>query len=361
MSWRLSFQLLTSPSSKRAQCGLSRRGGELLDRRQGQGGDVALARQRLSKAVVVLQTRGGEHRIDEGRIVLGIELQGIPRLIGRRRAVEAEREMDGLLVRPGRVQVDVLDDLGEHRLAAGLDRGARSEIDRHDVAGRLFGRQRVDGALDPARGGGGEIEIAIDAVERPDAAELGEPRIDRPADRAEFRIGGVAERQHAERHAVEPRRRRRPSARHRRGPPVREARLRPRSRRPRSGGAASVRSLAARSAKSTSFGRKPLLRASFAASPATRSALPDLLAYTIVIGSAGRAWGWAGAGCAAASTPARKPESQARWSGVAMLRTRSRLAISSSPKGAVRGRRAVVAIPELSAREPRESTRMFFL
>ena len=126
MSWRPSIQLLTSPSSneRNAACPVAAANFSIAGKRQ--GGDVALARQRLAKASSSCKTRRGEHRIDEGRIVLGKELEGIAGLVGRRRAVEAEREMDRLLVGARRVQVDVLDDLGEHRLAADLDRGARS-------------------------------------------------------------------------------------------------------------------------------------------------------------------------------------------------------------------------------------------
>ena len=57
------------------------------------------------------------------------------------------------------------------------------------------------------RGRLGEIEIAIDAIGHALAAERRETLVDRLADGAELHIGGVAERQHAEFDAVEPRRR----------------------------------------------------------------------------------------------------------------------------------------------------------
>jgi hypothetical protein len=65
--------------------------------------------------------------------------------------------------------------------------------------------------------------------------------------------------------------------------------------------------------------------------------------------------------------PARKPASQARWTGEATLSTRSRLSLSSSPKGAVWGRRAdadmILALLATKSRVriAAKSIKMFFL
>ena len=53
-----------------------------------------------------------EQLVDIGRIVLGIEVERVAGLVGRRGAVEGEREMDRLLVGARRVEIDVLGDLG---------------------------------------------------------------------------------------------------------------------------------------------------------------------------------------------------------------------------------------------------------
>ena len=88
---------------------------------------------------------------------------------------------------------------------------------------------------------------------------------------------------------------------------------------------------------STMVGLRPFLRAALAISPASRSELPDSLANTMVSGSAGSG-GAAGCGAADdASTPARKPASQARCVGLAGPTTRLRSSISSSRNGAVFG------------------------
>ena len=68
------------------------------------------------------------------------------------------------------------------------------------------GASAFERAADPARGRLREIEIAIDALDDALAAERREARVERLADGAELRIGGVAERQHAEFDAVEARR-----------------------------------------------------------------------------------------------------------------------------------------------------------
>ena len=82
--------------------------------------------------VVAGKPRELQQLIDVGRIVLGIEIERVARLVGRRRAVEGEREMDGLLVRARRIQIDVLDDLGLDDIGIGRRRRLGAEIDFDD-------------------------------------------------------------------------------------------------------------------------------------------------------------------------------------------------------------------------------------
>ncbi len=97
-----------------------------------------------------------------------------------------------------------LDDIGVRRRR----RLAEIDLDHPAVAlaalriGRGENLQRV---ADPGRRWRGEIEIAIDALDHALAAQGGQPFVDLFADGAEFRIGRVAERQHAEFDAVEAR------------------------------------------------------------------------------------------------------------------------------------------------------------
>ena len=158
------------------------------------------------KALVAGEPRHLKQFVHLGRIVFRIDIERVARLIGRRRAVEDERQMPGLLAGLRRVEIDVLDDLGFDDL--GLWRGTRlAEIHRDDGSAAGIGRrQRLDGAVDPVGGGGCEIEIAIDAIDHALAAERRETLIERLADGAELDIGRVAQRQHGEFDAVEPRR-----------------------------------------------------------------------------------------------------------------------------------------------------------
>ncbi len=86
---------------------------------------------------------GLEQLVDVGGIVLGKDVERVAGLVGRRRAVEGELDMDRLLVRARRIQIDVLGDLGLDR--AGVLRGRRlgAEIDRDDGAARGVGAARA--------------------------------------------------------------------------------------------------------------------------------------------------------------------------------------------------------------------------
>ena len=104
----------------------------------------------------------------------------------------------------------MLDDLGLDDVGVRRSRLLAAEVDRDHLAGRgaaeIGRRQSLQRAVDPLRGRRGEIEIAVDALGDALGAERGEALVDLLADAAEIRIGGVAERQHAELDAVEARR-----------------------------------------------------------------------------------------------------------------------------------------------------------
>src|SRR5262249_48764804 len=111
---------------------------------------------------------------------------------------------------------------------------------------------------------------------------------------------------------------------------------------------------------SMTVGLKPCLRAVFAMSTASLSQLPDSLANRMVSGSAARD---ADTGCgaaAAASSPLRKPASQARCVTLADPTTRLRISISSSAKGAVFGI-GEEGIGSTSAGGPASTNRILFL
>ncbi len=83
----------------------------------------------LAQRVVRGKPGGLEQRVDIGRIVLGIDVERVAGLVGRRRAVEGELEMDRFLVGARRVEIDVLGDLGLDRAEIGAG-GLGAEIDR---------------------------------------------------------------------------------------------------------------------------------------------------------------------------------------------------------------------------------------
>ena len=203
-----------------------------------------------------------------------------------------------------------LDDIGVRR-PAGL--APKSTAMTRAAAGVGGGASAFSASPIQSRGGLREIEIAIDAVDHALAAERRKPFVDLLADGAEFHIGRVAQRQHAELDAVETRRalahqfavaahgaRRRLAFAPGRGDDHQAASCWRASRR---------RDRPCRSM----VGFRPFLRAALAISPASRSELPDSLAKTMVSGSAGtRAARPAAAPPTTASTPARNPASQAR-------------------------------------------------
>ena len=98
--------------------------------------------------------------------------------------------------------------LGDFRLDnVGIRRSRRlAEIDLDHPAAVGIGRgENLQRVADPGQRRLSEIEIAIDALDRALAAKRGEPLVDLLADGAEFRVGRVAQRQHAELDAVEAR------------------------------------------------------------------------------------------------------------------------------------------------------------
>ena len=181
-------------------------GGIGLQRLERERRYVAVLDEVAPQTLVRRKPRGLEERVDIGRIVLGIDVERVAGLIGRRRALERQLEMHGFLVGLRGVEIDVLGDLGLDRPEIGAG-GLGAEIDGdHRAAFGFRRRQNLDRVTDPLGGRLAEVEVAIDALDHALAAERSEPLVDCLADGAEFHIGGVAERQHAELDAVEPRR-----------------------------------------------------------------------------------------------------------------------------------------------------------
>src|SRR5262245_62978454 len=114
--------------------------------------------------------------------------------------------MDRLFVRPRGIQVDMLDDLGLDDIGARRNSRLAAEIHfNHPPAG--IGRsQDLHSVAYPARGRLREVEVAVDTVNGALAAERSKPLVYFPADRAEFRICGVAKGQEGDFDAIEVRR-----------------------------------------------------------------------------------------------------------------------------------------------------------
>jgi hypothetical protein len=98
-----------------------------LDRLERQRRHVA-ALDQLRAQRRVGHPRRLQQRVDIGRIVLGVDVERVARLIGRGGAIERQLEMDGLLIRARGVEVDVLGHLGLDQVEARCGFGA--EIDR---------------------------------------------------------------------------------------------------------------------------------------------------------------------------------------------------------------------------------------
>src|SRR5690349_993470 len=77
---------------------MSGRGGVDLDSLERKRCYVARLDEFGAQLVIARQAGGLQQFIYIGRIVLGIEIERVPRFIGRRAAFEIQREMDGLFV-----------------------------------------------------------------------------------------------------------------------------------------------------------------------------------------------------------------------------------------------------------------------
>ena len=181
-----------------------------LDGFERQRGHVARLDEFGAQFVVARKAGEREQLIDIGGIVLGIEIERVARLIGRRRAVESEREMDRFLVRARGIEVDVLADLGFDDV--GVRRSLRlAEIDLDHLAvslaavgiGRGENLQRIADPAPPQAAAKSRSQSTRSTTRLP--PKRGQPLVDLFADGAEFRISGVAQRQHAEFDAVEAR------------------------------------------------------------------------------------------------------------------------------------------------------------
>ena len=132
--------------------GLRRVGLHRLERQRGH-----VARLDEFGAQLVVARKAGELQqfVDIGRIVLGIEIERVARLVGRRPAVEGEREMNGFLVRARGIQVHVLADLGLDDIGVRRRRRlAEIDLDHLTVALAAVGigrRENLQRVADPGR------------------------------------------------------------------------------------------------------------------------------------------------------------------------------------------------------------------
>ena len=154
-------------------------------------------------------------------IVLGQDADSVTRQIGEARRIGGELDVPSLPRRAGAIELDQGRDLGFERGLCGVERLIRVlilirrlrrvlEVDVHHRRRRrrrYIGRGQLgERALRPLDGLLSEVEIEIDAVGRAGGAQRLEARIDRLAGRAELRIRRVAQREHREPDAIEPRR-----------------------------------------------------------------------------------------------------------------------------------------------------------
>src|SRR5258708_9690413 len=112
--------------------------------------------------------------------------------------------MNGFLVRARKIQVHVLDNFCLNHIRIRCSERLGAKIDLYYAATGIRRRERFYGVADPTHGRLGKIKVAIDTVDDALATKCSQPLINFLADGAEFRIGRVAQRQHAEFDTVEP-------------------------------------------------------------------------------------------------------------------------------------------------------------
>ena len=111
--------------------------------------------------------------------------------------------MDRFLVRARGIEIHVFGHLGLVNAGGRRCRRLGAEIDLDHTAPGVRRREDLCCLANPTRGWLGKIEVAIDTINDALATKCRQSFVDLLADRAEFRIGGVAERQHPEFDAIQ--------------------------------------------------------------------------------------------------------------------------------------------------------------
>ena len=181
--------------------------GECVDLLGGQRGDIQPFQQRGPQLAVTAEPARGQHRVHQRGIVVRHHTQRIAGLVSDARTLQRDFQVPGVRRRTAAGQPHFLGDvrlegprprrsLGGTRKIDVDDRGAGFGLDRR--RGQLFQR-----AVDPARGRGLVIQVALDAVGDPCATQRRQPFVEAAAGLAELRIGAVAQAQHGVAHRVE--------------------------------------------------------------------------------------------------------------------------------------------------------------
>ncbi len=178
--------------------------------------DVELVGEPLGELGLALEPGRTQHRLDHRGVVLRHDAQRIAGLEGQAGARKRQLEMDRLLARAAAVQIDQLGDLGRERMRLAIRRRRRraGKVEDHGAAPGVCARpsrfgslgQLLERGLCPVGRRTLVVEIAVDPRRDAQAAKLGKPGIEPPADLAEVDVAGIAERQHAEADAIEARR-----------------------------------------------------------------------------------------------------------------------------------------------------------
>ena len=183
--------------------------GKIFDLLAGQCRDVQPVDQRPTQGGVPAQPRRLQHRIGQRRIVRRHHPQRVARLIQNARSFQRDRHMVCVRSRsrPGQSHV-----VGHLRLERPRPcrhiRPRPSEIDMNDGGANLLdpnlGIQPLEQSLDPGRRRRLVVQVALDPVDHPSAAQRREAFVDPPPDFAELRIRPVTQRQHRKPGLLEP-------------------------------------------------------------------------------------------------------------------------------------------------------------
>ncbi|CAK0117384.1 Uncharacterised protein [Burkholderia pseudomallei] len=167
---------------------------EMLRERIGQP-QLAHARDRHRR--VRLQPRQRQQLVDELRAVRRPHAERVARFVFDRRAVRRQRHAARVLRRTRLVEPQVRDEPRRGRTRLRRNRARRDHpVRRHRVQRRVLLLDPRDRTLEPRVGGRLEFGVAVDALDEPRRAELGEPRVEPAAVAAERVVVAVAEREH---------------------------------------------------------------------------------------------------------------------------------------------------------------------